>query len=359
MTRATRLLVLGIAALGIFAPGAEARTVVSLTFDDERATQAHAADVLNAHDLDGTFYIISGKAGTSSYYLNWDQINALARAGHEIGGHTLSHPDLSKLSSAEQRREICDDRTALQARGYDVESFAYPYGNYNRAAVRNVRACGYTTARRVGGVVSPGWCPSCDSPFAESLLPADPLVTRTPAAGGELTLAYMQNAVTTAEKHGGGWVQIVFHEICPNSCDSGSVSPSAFEEFVSWVAARRGKGTIVRTVRDSIRQAPRPRVRPRRPRGSDVPRTVRLGLSGLADGSKAVLDLKTPAGKRALHRTVRGTGRTLVVSWRVPAGLAAQIRRQGRVTLTGTLDLGSAGLTFTVRVKVRPASLTR
>ena len=41
--------------------------------------------------MHGTFYLNSGRLGTNSYYMTWDQIADLAADGNEIGGHTVDH----------------------------------------------------------------------------------------------------------------------------------------------------------------------------------------------------------------------------------------------------------------------------
>lgn len=346
-------------AVGLFAPAASARTVITLGFDDGLASQLQAASILNAHGVHGTFYIISGRPGAGPDYMTWEQVDSVAAAGHEIGAHTITHPDLETMTPAEQRREICDGRTALQAHGYAVDNFAYPIGHFNHSAEQAVRACGYETGRRVGGVVSIGWCPSCSSPFAESFPPADPMATRTPATDGELTLGNLQAFVTTAEQHGGGWVQIVFHQICENFCDDGSVSAGNLDAFLTWLAERRSSGTVTETARDAIERSPRPRMRLQKRSRGDPARLLRLAIDGLSHRSTAELDLRRPgAGGRApLHRILHGTGERLVVRWRVPKRLARRIARKGRLRLTGTLDLGSPALDYNVGLTVRARAL--
>ncbi|KJY84146.1 polysaccharide deacetylase [Vibrio galatheae] len=62
-----------------------------------------------------------------------EQINAMAESGYiEIGGHTLTHPFLSKLSYQEQKSEIQQNKQALESIiGKKLTSFAYPYGDLN------------------------------------------------------------------------------------------------------------------------------------------------------------------------------------------------------------------------------------
>ena len=99
------------------APVAAPRTVVSLTFDDGNADQLGLLDTLEAHGLHGTFYIITGAIGHPNY-LTLSQLAQIAAAGNEIGGHTVSHPQLTADDPAEMTRQICDGRATLQQWGY-------------------------------------------------------------------------------------------------------------------------------------------------------------------------------------------------------------------------------------------------
>jgi len=57
------------------------------------------------------------------------QLEALARAGMEIGGHTARHPILAQLDATAASREIAEGRDYLEALlGTKVRLFAYPNG---------------------------------------------------------------------------------------------------------------------------------------------------------------------------------------------------------------------------------------
>ena len=230
-----------------------AQTVVTFTFDDGIKTQADLArPALAAHGMHGTFYINSGNVGANSYYMNWSQVDGIAADGNEIGGHTLTHQKLTNLTADQQKHQICDDRTALQARGYTVTDFAYPYGagGGNATTRQIVKDCGYTTARKVGGIRDASDCNNC--PYSETVPPADALAVRSnPYVTGPMTLAKLQGWVTQTEQHGGGWVVLMFHDIC-NSCYDASASQSDFNAFLDWLAPRAANGTIVKTVREAL-----------------------------------------------------------------------------------------------------------
>src|SRR4051794_34042761 len=94
------------------APGAAARTVVSLTFDDGLADQAQVPAMLDSHGMKGTFFITAGNTGTAGQ-LTWAQLSTIAADGNEIAGHTLDHTDLTTVDSATARYQVCENRARL------------------------------------------------------------------------------------------------------------------------------------------------------------------------------------------------------------------------------------------------------
>ena len=228
-------------------PPAPGTTVVSLTFDDGQATHFEAAALMQDRGMVGTFYISSSLVGSGPYYMQWWQLDKIARAGNEIGGHTRDHVNLENLDAAAVRAEVCDDRAALIAEGFTVTSFAYPESGVSPTAQQILRECGYTSGRAVGRIHNPD-CPAC--PFAETLPPADPTYVRTvDGITSRTTLKDLQDAVTNAQTHGGGWVVYAFHAICDESCTGpNTVSTALFTGFLDWLAARTSEGVVVRTV---------------------------------------------------------------------------------------------------------------
>src|SRR5205807_263840 len=183
---------------------ARAETVVTLTFDDGIATQTTARSLLNQYGMHGTFFIISGLVGSSSYYMTWPQVDALATDGNEIGGHTVDHMRLADLTLDQQRHEICDDAATLRGRGYAVTSFAYPHGSgASLPAVRSLlQECGYHDARGVGDLRGP-LCENCS--FSETIPPTDIWrIKSNEYVTGPLTLPLLQSYVIQAEQNGGG-----------------------------------------------------------------------------------------------------------------------------------------------------------
>ena len=105
-------------------------------------------------------------APDSAKVINWDQATEMQASGLvDIGGHTCSHPILTRVSGAEARREIIESRQVLQERlEAPVEFFAYPNGglqDINPEIISYVREAGY-----LGAVtLLEGTCYPGDYPF--------------------------------------------------------------------------------------------------------------------------------------------------------------------------------------------------
>ena len=237
------------------APGAMSspgpgEVLVSLTFDDGFADQLNAVPLLAKHDMRATFYIIDGSVRYPAY-LTWPQIRSIARAGHEIGGHTSSHPRLTELSADRQRKEICDSRATLLEAGFEVTSFAYPYGDTSPAVAAVVESCGYNTGRDVSGLINGESCDGC--PAGNPLPLPEPFRVRANSSTStvELLKSYVQQAVADAEATGtGSYVPLIFHHIC-DPCEGASdeeITPQDLDTFLGWLADQ--PAVEVRTVDD-------------------------------------------------------------------------------------------------------------
>jgi peptidoglycan/xylan/chitin deacetylase (PgdA/CDA1 family) len=221
---------------------------VTFTFDDGVTDQLAGQALLEKYGMVGTFYINSALVGQAGYLSRAD-LDTLSANGHEIGGHTVSHPDLTTLNAQEVDRQICQDRDTLSSWGFTVTSLAYPFAEYD-ATVEGVAAhCGYDTARAVGDLWSPRSCGDC--PSTETVPPADRFATRTPDdVESNWTLADLQAVVLNAEDDG-GWLPFNLHHVC-DGCALESIPAALLDEFLAWLQPRTAVGTTVRTVRQAL-----------------------------------------------------------------------------------------------------------
>ncbi len=230
------------------------RTVVSLTFDDGWADQyTNARSILDAHGMRATFYVGSNEIGTLGL-LSWAQLEALQADGHEIGGHTLDHVDITKVSEQEARRQVGDDRATLLERGFDVQSFAYPHGEYNAIARSIVHECGYASGRRAWGLRPIDAVRRDSRPAAVSIPPEDRYAIPTACCIRLSTsLATLQDRIVRAENSDGhSWLPLVLHRVCDSGDPAYSISPTTLDALLAWLQRREANGTVVRTIREVV-----------------------------------------------------------------------------------------------------------
>ncbi|NMO92391.1 polysaccharide deacetylase family protein [Actinomycetospora sp. TBRC 11914] len=276
------------------AAGGSTPLVVSLTFDDGLAGQMQYLPTLRQNGLAGTFYINTGAVGQPNYMTRAD-LTQVAAAGNEIGGHSVSHPNLPLDAPDETARQICDDRATLTSWGFDPVSFAYPFGMASPAVEAAVRDCGYTSGRLDHGVgPTSAACPACTS--AEGLPPADPYALRTPPDIVQTTtLADLEAFVTAAQSSGGGWVPFIFHHESCDNCGTLSTSPVLLDQFAAWLAAQQRAGTlVVRTVGQTVGQTVGGRAGP--PHTAPAATATSIPDGQLTTGSGVVPDCWEPTG---------------------------------------------------------------
>jgi peptidoglycan/xylan/chitin deacetylase (PgdA/CDA1 family) len=213
-------------------------TVVSLTFDDGDADNYSVRSVLAENNLRATFYVVSGFTNLNGY-MTEDQLRDLYNDGNEIGGHTLDHAKLTEVRGEDLKNEVCQDRSNLTAYGFNVTSFAYPFGHYDDEAKQAVIDCGYGNARGVSG-------------GSENLPPTDAYgLHAMPYIVSDTRFPKMVRYVTEVAKDGGGWVIFVFHHVC-DGCDQYAVNPEIFSEFAQWLGKQQSNGLVVKTVGEVI-----------------------------------------------------------------------------------------------------------
>ncbi len=112
---------------------------VSLSFDDGFLSQYNYARILYRLGVPGTFFLITGLSyydGRRLIIDRHDLVREIVDMGHEIGSHTHTHRDLTKLSTQEVEKEFRESINILR-NFIDYEpGVAYPYGAFNEGVVK-------------------------------------------------------------------------------------------------------------------------------------------------------------------------------------------------------------------------------
>jgi peptidoglycan/xylan/chitin deacetylase (PgdA/CDA1 family) len=123
-----------------------ARPVIITLDDGYRDLYSAAYPVLKQHHFKAVAYIISGFVGGPETVTR-EQVLEMEANRIEIASHTVSHPDLTKLSAEELHRQLQDSKLAIEALlGHPVLDFCYPAGQVNPTVLQAVQAAGYETA---------------------------------------------------------------------------------------------------------------------------------------------------------------------------------------------------------------------
>lgn len=181
---------------------------VSLTFDDGwMSFFTHARPVLNSAGLKATAYINSEPVQSSfDSYMLAGELQAIKADGHDIGGHTTTHANLT-LPTTNLVTEINDNKAYLESLNLSpLSSLAYPYGAYNQDVKDAALAANYLGARSVDeGYNFTTALTNPDEKFALKIQHVTNLTSTTTIR------AWIDEAVANKT-----WLILMFHEIVNN-----------------------------------------------------------------------------------------------------------------------------------------------
>ncbi|MDE4086017.1 LysM peptidoglycan-binding domain-containing protein [Planococcus maritimus] len=117
--------------------------VVALTFDDgsDGTNINKILDILKTNNVKATFFLTGSGI---NHHPSW--IRNIANAGHQVGNHSYSHPDFTKLSIAAMQSELAKTETAYKnVTGKSTKPiFRAPFGATNATVLKGVGDAGYT-----------------------------------------------------------------------------------------------------------------------------------------------------------------------------------------------------------------------
>lgn len=120
--------------------------VVALTFDSAWGTEDlnEILSILARHKAPATFFVTGEWAEKYP-----EAIQAIDRAGHEIGNHGAHHKHMPLLSAAEMQDEIMDCHTIIRnLTGKDMHLFRAPYSDWNDLVVQTAHSLSYMSVNQ-------------------------------------------------------------------------------------------------------------------------------------------------------------------------------------------------------------------
>jgi peptidoglycan/xylan/chitin deacetylase (PgdA/CDA1 family) len=133
----------------------DASDAVAITFDDACANVGSVgAPLLADHGLPYTLFAVTQFVGRTNLWdgsaeagipelrlLSWEELGRLHGEGAEIGAHTRTHRRLPAVARSLVDDELAGSAAAIAAElGIQPQSFAYPYGAYDRLVADRARA---------------------------------------------------------------------------------------------------------------------------------------------------------------------------------------------------------------------------
>lgn len=115
-----------------------------LTFDDgNNSDYTHVLPALVRHNVNANFFIVSDWIGKPNQ-LTKRQIIELHKFGNQIGSHSKSHPNFTKISRKQRVLELFESKAKLEdIISAEVSSFAFPFGFENKHVIDEVFEAGY------------------------------------------------------------------------------------------------------------------------------------------------------------------------------------------------------------------------
>jgi len=132
---------------------------ILLTFDDGyEELMSTAAPVLRSRGIPALIFLVSSYIGRENEWelhlpwrrfrhLDWDEIDSLRGMGFTFGSHSMTHRDLTRLSSRELIEELAESKDVIGRRlGTEVKSLSYPFGRVDSRVRRAAGEAGYRAA---------------------------------------------------------------------------------------------------------------------------------------------------------------------------------------------------------------------
>ena len=124
------------------------KKTVILSFDDGYMDfYTDVFPILKEENVKAVAYIVPNFLNRPNFMFSF-QLKEVAKSPLvEIGAHTMDHYALAGMEKNKARYEIAESRKVLQKElGLPINSFAYPYGSFDKQAIELVREAGFIDA---------------------------------------------------------------------------------------------------------------------------------------------------------------------------------------------------------------------
>lgn len=119
-----------------------ARRLIAVLMESDQIPTEEILDILESECPD-----VDGDRERGNGILGWEQISDLNKEGMRFGGHTHTHPRLSRLTEEQVDFELDVNLRIMSSRlGLTPLAFAYPSGDFNPMVVQRIKCSGFKLA---------------------------------------------------------------------------------------------------------------------------------------------------------------------------------------------------------------------
>ena len=99
--------------------------------------------ILDENDVKTTFFMCG-------YWVDDypEEVKKIAKAGHDLGNHSATHPHMSQLSKEQIKQELqAAHQKVKDLTGVNMELFRPPFGEYDNKTIEAAQELGYYTVQ--------------------------------------------------------------------------------------------------------------------------------------------------------------------------------------------------------------------
>ena len=121
------------------------KSAVVLSFDDGHVSNLQIAlPILEEHSFSATFFVTTGRIGSSGDWMSWDDARQLVAAGMDVQAHGHTHAFLNDLAGHLQREELNEPKRLIEEElGTRCTGFSFPGGRYDSDSLALADRLGY------------------------------------------------------------------------------------------------------------------------------------------------------------------------------------------------------------------------
>ncbi len=128
---------------------------IIITFDDgDVSLYQNLTPIVREYKIKVLVFLITGYIGKENRWdlpfltprgrhLDWNEILEMHAAGIEFGSHTVTHPDLTRLSQDELEYELNYSKEILEKNIGPIHSISFPFNRVNNPVINAARRAGY------------------------------------------------------------------------------------------------------------------------------------------------------------------------------------------------------------------------